>query len=193
MKIVIDASTIDRDDIVNNLYSTSIKDSTVKEGAKEEDKEGYKEEDEGGDKDEDKTEDDEEEVDEGGDIFEEQDTIHNGIFYMCLFNNFMIHHNNTNATTKHMFDGIDYKDDTSTTFTMESFYRTMTTYNDNKTHNPKKLKLVDPTNDYELSDATDMYCLKVDNNIHYYCQDIFALLVDVTEKKYGNWKIDTLR
>jgi hypothetical protein len=92
-----------------------------------------------------------------------------------------------------MFDGIDYKDDTSTTFTMESFYRIMATYNDNKTHNNEKLKLVEPKDDYELEGATDVYCLKVDNNIRYYCQDIFALLIDVTENRYGNWKIDTVR
>lgn len=178
MKIIVDASAEDSNNDTTELHTTSVSEDVKDVGDTESDKEdeGY-EEDEG----------------DGDDIFEEHDTTHDGMFYMSLFNNFMIHHNNTNATTKHMFDGIDYKDDTSTTFTMESFYRAMSTYNDNKAHNCEKIKLIEPKNDYELADATDMYCLKVDNNIHYYCQDIFALLIDVTEKQYGNWKIDTLR
>ena len=126
-------------------------------------------------------------------VQDDSDVTYDGAFYMCLFNNFMIHHNNTNEMTKHMFDGIDYKDDTSTTFTMESFYKTMTAYNDNKLDNPEKIKLINPDNDNELINAEDLYCLKVSNNVCYYCQDIFALLLDVTEKKYGNWKIETLR
>lgn len=120
-------------------------------------------------------------------------TPNDSVFYMCLLNNFIIHHNNTNAMAKNMFDGIDYKDDTSTTFTMEAFYKVMTTYNDSKLNNKEKIKLIEPANDYTLADVEDLYCLKVDNNICYYCQDIFALLIDVTAKKYENWKIDTLR
>jgi len=121
------------------------------------------------------------------------DTNYDGVFYLRLLNNFMVHHNNTNAMTKNMFDGIDYKDESSTTYTMEEFYKVMTTYNDNKLNNKEKIELIEPVNDHVLADVKDLYCLKVNNDICYYCQDIFALLIDVTTKKYENWKIDTLR
>lgn len=120
-------------------------------------------------------------------------------FYEKLLNVFITYHNTTSKTVKNMFEGVDYGEVASTTFSMEKFFELMTLYRNNQEHYPNRLDIVPASNEAivaTLKDAEDLYQLNIDNDVHSYCQDLFAILIYIASNENINskkWDVMSVR
>ena len=113
-------------------------------------------------------------------------------FYESLLNNFIKYFNSHNNTTQHMFTDINYNDKSSTNYIMEKFYNIIAQYKENTNSNKIYSDNDDSDNLHELKHCDNLYVLKYDN-LKFYSQNEFPLLLKVTELNLTDWKIDPLR
>jgi hypothetical protein len=93
----------------------------------------------------------------------------------------------TDKNIKHMFENIDYDDETSTNHIMESFYSDILNYNniDNNIY-------VNGI-DFDKNKHTDLYGLKIDDKIICVSFCIISLIIEIINNNYKDWFIIHLK
>lgn len=115
-------------------------------------------------------------------------------FLVELLNIFQVYYRNlyNKDVKENMFDGVDFKNPSSTNRSMELFFEIFHEYKENKSKNENLTKVFEPD---EQIFTENIYALLIDDNINKISPCLFSLIIHLGTNNWQdiNWKITKIK